>query len=268
MRKARRAAATNALILASSLTPGRALDAGGDVDAAGAGQRDRLGDRVGVEAARQKPGIGRRKSRARPSRTLGRCRQAAPRPSAAWRRSAASRRRLRRPRLGEVLARRDPDRLHGRAAKSSPIRFTRAGVSRPCNCRISGERRRRCAKRLVVGVDAERDDLGPARASRPSARAVGQSNGAGSSGKTRSRPCPRRRRARRPGSPGVERPQILTIGVIAASFGQTAAVSKGRGTASEAAGGSLFRLCRRPRARSRASISSCAAARILASASR
>ena len=42
------------------LDPGRALDARGDVDAAGAGQRDRRSDIVGVETAGKKPGAPRR----------------------------------------------------------------------------------------------------------------------------------------------------------------------------------------------------------------
>ena len=96
----------------------RALDAGGNIDAAGAAQRDRRLDRVGVEAAGQQPGNGRAKI---------------PRQAPVERTAVAARQRrvLRRLgvdqqgvgdalvglRGGEVSARRDPDRLHRRAAE-------------------------------------------------------------------------------------------------------------------------------------------------------
>ena len=203
--KARRAAATNALILRFVLHAGRALDAGGDIDAARAASARSPPRRCRGRARRTAAtGVRGAKSRARrPVERHGRCRPAAPRPWAAWRRSAENRRRPRKRSAAAKSARAaTPIAFIVGRAQSSPIRFTRAGVSRPCNCMRSGDSASTMRfERVVVGVDAERDDLGAAPRLRARARARSPSrHGAGSSGKTRIRPCPRRRRARRPAS--------------------------------------------------------------------
>ena len=128
----------------------------------------------GVKPARQQPGPPRAETARRgASRTAGRCRRAGPRPSAAWRRSAACRRRRRRPR---------PRR--GPAGAATPIAFivgarsalaisaTRAGLSRPCNCRTSGSSAAQTpASSASSASTRQRDDPRPAPAPARRARA-------------------------------------------------------------------------------------------------
>ena len=254
------------------LDAGRALDAGGDIDAAGAAQRDRGLDRVGVQAPGQKPGNGGSESPASgSSRTDGRCRPAAPRPLAAWRRSADSRRRPRRPprharspRVATPIA-----FIVGRA-KSSPISFTRAGVSLPCNCMRSGDK----ASTMRFSVSSSASTLSATIFARPSGLAPESARG---------RPVDVARAFGEKHEPdhvraGVERGVERQGRGKAADFDRgrhrallsvkAPALSKGRGWAAHWAGGSFSSTLPAPRLRSSSSISPCAAARILASASR
>ena len=222
----------NALILASSFTPGRALDARGDVDAARAGRRDRLGDIVGIEAPRQQPRrSGAKVARQRPvERAAVAAGQHGVR-SAAWRRSAESprrRRRARRRRSPAASPRRPLSWSSGRNAGGS--RSPATAISRPCNCRISGE----SAPRSATSVSSSASTLSATirarpRACAPSARACCIADIARAPlGKTRSPTmfAPAASAASRVA--GVERPQILTMGVIAASFDQSAAACQRR----------------------------------------
>ena len=152
-------------------------------------------------------------------------------------------------------------------AQSSPIRLTRAGLSRPCNCRTSGSN----ASTMRLSASSSASTVSATifarpRALCPSARACPQSTWRGLFGKN-TKPtmsAPASSAASRVAA--VERPQILTIGAIAASFGQDGAAVKGKRAPS--AGVHCPACPPAARSRSMASISPCAAARIFASASR
>ena len=203
------------------LDAGRALDAGGDIDAAGAAQRDRRLDRFGVESRRRAAmDSGDESPAPGSSRRDGRCRPAAPRPSAAWRRSAGDRRRprrLRRRRSPRARRRRSPSSSGGRRVRrsASPAPEFRC----PCNCMRSGDE----ASTMRLSVSSSASTLSATifarpRACRPSARAVAQSIWRGLLEKNTNptMSAPASSAASRVAA--VERPQILTTGVIARFF--------------------------------------------------
>ena len=92
---------------------------------------------------------------------------------------------------------------------------------------VGVERLDHAGQQRVVGVDGERDDPRPAARFVPSARAAARPMLRGLLGKTTKPTMSAPAASAASSAAGVERPQILTRGVIAASFGQTARAVKG-----------------------------------------
>ena len=209
----------------------RALDARGDIDAARAGQLDRFCDIARIEAARQQPRRPRRKVAWRARQSKGR--PLPPGKVGVLRRLGVDQQKVRdavvargggeivrapRPRSPSWSRRRSAGRFPRPApgSRGHAAAGCRARARRRC-ARASRRRRRRRAPRSAPG-------RGPARRARAPPR---NPTWRGLLGK-KTKPtmsAPAFSAASR--VLAVERPQILTIGVIAASFGQSAPAVKG-----------------------------------------
>ena len=180
--------------------------------------------------------------------------------SAAWRRAAGGRRPARS--VGHA-----PDRRPRRpAAPSSPAgrsawRTAATALRRlgPWSCSQSGRpsrRSRRASRRRQSTVSATISARPATRRRAP--RPAPAPRSAGSSERTPGRPCRRRRRARRPATPRVERPQILTIGSWAVHLARNAArLSTRRQVLRVAAAASVFQATVLAQSQARAATSSC-----------